>query len=247
MRDGDIDCAESGVHRRSTVKRRQHLLRITAFDEGDWRIIPFESFKNDFLGICEAHRAQGRALAFAFILFDRSHPYVRSALAQQNYWDALNQRAGRYLSVFSLDARPPATTEPEAELRLMYVVDAPRHDHIHLALSQHFDGLDEAKLPCVLFFQVADAQVIDMTLVTLAGTNLSETYNELEAVIGTAADSVARVEDDNAQNAQEIFNLITGALRDRQTRRGLLRLYHVVRPFADLAGVVQLIRFLLGG
>lgn len=228
------------------ANQRIALLRITRFDEGDWRTVPFEALEEDFLEICETHRAQGRALAFAFILFDRSHPYVRSALAQRNYWDALDARSGQQLSVFSLDVRP-ASEKQFTERRGMHAVLAPTPHHIQGALSRYFGDLQEFSLPCVLFFQVADGKVIDTAVAALAETDLTSTYAELEAVIGTAADAVARVEDENAEHAQEIFHLITSALDDRRRKQGLVRLFHAARPVGDLVGVVELLRRLLAG
>lgn len=221
------------------------MLRITEFAEGSWRTVPFESLEHRFLDICESHRAQGRALAFAFILFDRTHPYVRSALAQQHYWDALDETSGRNISVFSLDVRPASTGEvPES--RSMYGSVAPSYDRISAALSKYFDGLHSVTLPCVLFFQVADGRVIDTAAATLSQMDLPTTYRELEAVIGTAAEAVAKVKDENARNAQEIFNLIAAALRDRQQMNGIVHLYHAARPIAELAIMSELLRWMLG-
>jgi hypothetical protein len=142
-------------------------------------------------------------LAFAFILFDRSHPYVRSVLARQHYWDALDQRAGQHLSVFSLDVRP-AGGKAAAENRSMYAIEAPNYERASAALANYFDGLGNVTKPCVLFFQVAGEKVIDTAAVTVSQTDLTTTYSELEAVIGAAADAVAKVSNENAKRSGDL-------------------------------------------
>ena len=87
--------------------------RVASFSDGSWRRHSWEDFEDRFFDTCEAHRAQGRALAFALILADREHPYVRSVLENQAYWDSLDDLAGQNLSVFCFDvrSRPPERIE----------------------------------------------------------------------------------------------------------------------------------------
>lgn len=66
----------------------------------------YDEFESDFLRICETHREEGRALAFAFILYDFTSPQVAKVLRDQDYWNALDQLSGKYLTVFSFHTRP---------------------------------------------------------------------------------------------------------------------------------------------
>jgi hypothetical protein len=125
----------------------------------------------------------------------------------------------------------------------MYIAEAPSYDRVTAALSHYFDGLDSITMPCVLFFQVADAKVIGTTAVTLKQTDLATTYRELEGVIGTAADAVARVPDENAKNASEIFHLIVVALREKEQKEGAIRVFNAVRPLAERALIMELLRW----
>lgn len=208
--------------------------RITTFADGDWREVSFDRFEREFLDICQAHRAQGRALAFAFILCDRSHPYVREALAHQFYWDALDARSGTHLSVFSFDVRCRAV-ETGAAMNVVYTIQAPSVEQQSAALSEYFEDLSAEDLPCVLFFQVDDGMVVDTECVTIQGEGLEATYQELENLIGTAADAVAGVEAESAENSQAIFNLIKISLRSRSEQQVGSRFVEFVRPYRQLA------------
>ena len=217
------------------------MLRITAYRTGEWRSVSAEDFESRFLEICQSHRAQGRALAFAFILFDRAHPYVRNALAQQHYWEALDERSGRSLSVFSIDVRGGAEG---SERRWMNTVQSPSLDRVRQVLSDHFEGAEAITTPCVLFFQVADGKLVDSAVVQIAANGLTDTYEELESVIGTAADAVNQVQDVNAGNANEIFNLIVSALRERQRMKGFVKIYHLSQPVVQIGAAVQAVYWL---
>ena len=46
----------------------------------------FESFKEQMLNICMKHRADGRAQAFAFILFDFTNPHISKIINDRDYW-----------------------------------------------------------------------------------------------------------------------------------------------------------------
>ena len=50
----------------------------------------FDSFEQEFHHICEAHRSQGRAMAFAFILYDKNSPEIKKVLNDPDYWDSLS-------------------------------------------------------------------------------------------------------------------------------------------------------------
>lgn len=219
---------------------------ITTYREGEWRTISVEDFEHRFFEVCKAHRAQGRALAFAFILFDRSHAYVRGALAQQNYWDALDEIAGRRLSVFSLDVRPPQTTG-RTELRWMHVAETVRFADQHQdVLTDLFGEVTVRELPCVIFFQVDHEDLVDAFAVRLRADGLGQTYEELKGVIGAASDAVSHVTDENAEHAREVFHLVRGALDDYALKRSAIRVIKLARPVASVGGAVHFIRLILG-
>lgn len=61
-------------------------------------------FQERFLEGRAEHRDSGRALAFAFLLYDLRHPEVLKLLRGSDYWPALDSLSGEYQVVFSLQS-----------------------------------------------------------------------------------------------------------------------------------------------
>ena len=54
--------------------------------------------------ICERHLAQGRAWAFALLMYDFTNRAVRSIIEHDPYWNELDELTGTDLTVFSVHA-----------------------------------------------------------------------------------------------------------------------------------------------
>lgn len=225
------------------------MWQITEHVGNKRRGMSLDDFRTRFLAECTAHRAQGRALAFAFILFDARQPHLRRALEQDAYWESLDELSGRLLTVFSFDTRPqPRPERPPADAVRMIVdirtfgVDLPRD-----LLTQHFPGLTLDQLPCVLFFQVDREEVIDSCAVGLAvkAVDPEAAYNELASVIAAATTSLRNVQDENASNARELYQLIVEGLRDRRIKQSLFSAYRGAKNVASAAGILKLISSLV--
>src|SRR6266480_728147 len=57
-------------------------------------------FREKVIAICNEHRAEKRALVFAFLLFDRRHAQVARVLDDSRFYETLNAIAGSLLTVF---------------------------------------------------------------------------------------------------------------------------------------------------
>lgn len=66
-----------------------------------------KSFSERMVDICNKHRKENRAMAFAFILYDLQNPQVSKILNDREYWLALNDISGKYLTIFSLNYQKP--------------------------------------------------------------------------------------------------------------------------------------------
>lgn len=204
-----------------------------------------DDFETRFLEICEAHRAQGRALAFAFLLFDLRQPHLRHALADGAYWDALDSLSGRTLTVFAFDLPHLArrVAEPEAAylVREMTAVEWARPEEATEAVRRYFPVLTRFDLPCVLFFQVESARVTDSFAIGLGRHHdgIEAAFNELNDVLGKAVAALAQVEDENARNAREILALVRSEMETRnQLQRGL-RIFRGVQKASAAVGLAK--------
>ncbi|HOH71059.1 MAG TPA: hypothetical protein PK984_04040 [Paludibacteraceae bacterium] len=64
-----------------------------------------EGFKDFFIQKCKQHKSEGRALAFAFIVYDFENHTITNILKDKNYWSALDKISGNMLSVFYINSQ----------------------------------------------------------------------------------------------------------------------------------------------
>lgn len=60
-------------------------------------------FKDELLNICREHFVEGRALAFAFIVYRLSDPHINKILDDSHYFAALDEISGKKLTIFYID------------------------------------------------------------------------------------------------------------------------------------------------
>lgn len=141
---------------------------IPIFEQGSGRGIGhgLDSFLARFDEICSAHLAQGRAKAFAFILYDFTNDSIQKILRNQGVFAQLDRLAGRDLSVFYLHAGTRRAIE---------------------AFNAHFFSVlgveDQATLPCVVFFRVDGESIEDVQIAALDSADLIHGFHELYGVI----------------------------------------------------------------
>jgi hypothetical protein len=223
------------------------MWQITEHAREGRRTLSPADFDRDFLALCEAHRAQGRALAFAFIVFDARAPHLRKAIEDDAYWEAFDALSGRELTVFTFMAyfHDRAAREPPHAMRAMFGVPANLAAIPQNRLAELFPGLGRSKLPAVLFFQVDKGEVLGSIAASLSVEGDPATaYNEVAGVLKTALESIEAVDDENAGNARAIFGLIESALKDRARARKAVAIYNGVRKL-PLTGILKIVHGLL--
>lgn len=155
----------------------------------------YAEFRERFLEICAEHRNAGRALAFAFLMFDVDSPEVIKMLRDADYWGALHKISGKYLSVFTLVAHQPRESH-RVENRMMVAVGPAAADpgmKIQLILRSYF-GIDEKlKLPAMLFFAVAKGRVSGYSLIQLEAGGVEATFNEIRGLLQDTAAVLAKL------------------------------------------------------
>ena len=185
----------------------------------------YSEFESNFLQICQTHREEGKAMAFAFILYDFTAPQIAKVLRDRDYWNALDQLSGKYLTVFSFHSSP-ATANLASQQHEggdvyynMLAVRVSQREPMDggKLLKKYFELGKDITLPSVVFFQVTDKGVADAFLVQIQARKVENAFIEIQDIIKTAKSSVSMVLDENRGNAHEIFNLIRRGLDDRNT------------------------------
>jgi len=204
--------------------------------EGNKQGYSLEEFDRAFISICQSHRESGRALAFAFILFDYTHPEVRKVLEDQAYWDALDHISGVYLTVFSfhLKSRLKRRTNPRKSNH------GSNHDPGLEDPNRFVDSRFGIKLPrsrpLLLFFQVRDHKISRRFIYELKADSVEIAFSEIRDALVDAVESVEHVLPEYRNNTEEIFREMENSLSQRKLLRKLSGIMKTVRHLKDWLG-----------
>lgn len=173
-----------------------------------------DNLRNYIMQVCQTHKSENRALAFAFIVADLHNPHVNKILHDHNYINALHEISGKTLTVFFLMDNYVNRT----------IIDSSNSNRILLELGvQSLNGppslmpkqlaeilIEEEILetPCILFFQVEDYNVTDFFITKLNENRIEDGFLEIKDIIEKAVKSLAIVKPENRKNSKELFNLI---------------------------------------
>lgn len=216
--------------------------------------------ENDFLDkileICDEHKKQKRALAFAFLIYDIEDASVRNVLENTVYWEALNKVAGKHLTVFYIESKLPQKTTPVSKVNVasqplpgvMECLTGVNLGNLGLfgakdKVAKSFGLPAEVKTPLVLFFQTDGKNVLDHFIVTLDTTRTEDSFLELKAHIDCAVASVKSVPDENYDNHVPVFELIRN-----EVQKGI-RIRFISKKIVPKIGagtVLALVKFFTG-
>lgn len=178
--------------------------------------VDFDVFIDNFQRICKYHQSQGRASAFAFIIYDFHNPHLQKVLMDTDYWNTLDKTSGYFLTVFSLFEEPTKhkLNETLFPKRVKMKFEAVKVDTTKdLGLSYReiielFFGGSDFPSPSVLFFQVDNDQVSDYFFVELKENKIEEGFNELKELIDHSVEAIKDIAPENKKNYREIFQML---------------------------------------
>jgi len=197
--------------------------------DGKINYIEKNEFKGSIVELCERHEDKGRALAFAFLIYDFENPQIIKVLDDRDYWNALHQISGNLLSIYYIHSREQNFAEDleEAspiEKRGLYKGTTEENYQIVVPMLKNYFALDNyVKLPCVLFFQTNGQMVTDYFLVELKEGKIEESFLEIKSYIKAAVESLAMIEKENYSNSHGIFNNLKQSVGFEKNKKMLFR------------------------
>lgn len=194
------------------------------------------SFREYLLSLCEKHKKEGRALAFAFIVYDFEDNTIQEILGNERYWMSLDKISGKYLTIFYINSENSYLEKRLEEIYFDELSESSSNDGIMHNMRQIYSrstpldqtinflkdefGISEyIKHPFVIFFQSDGEKLLDSFVVALNDQKLEDSFLELKFHIKNAVDSVSIVSKENYNNHQEIFNLIKSDVKNGKTLR----------------------------
>lgn len=207
-----------------------------------------DSFRDKMIQICNQHRKENRALAFAFILYDFENPHLWKILNDREYWLALNRISGEYLTVFSLNykekRRPRSRQSFDSGSKVIQMlVNVPVSYNPSIGtnelIKKYFGETIEVKYPAILFFQVDNDKVIDSLLIELKEDSIEPAFNELKGFIRSAVDALKLISKDNRGNIHEVFDCLERNVESKKTTRNVKRVF---KNAGNIVGLISSIR-----
>lgn len=170
------------------------------------------------LNVCEQHKDEKRALAFAFIISDLDDPQINKILRDDDYVNALHNISGKYLTIFYLndnyvDKRiTKANNSNQIRLELgVHKIDAPSILSPKF-IAKNLINRDNLPSPSILFFQVKDKIITDYTFAQIRENEVEKGFNEMKEIIKIAIESFNQVKEENKINFNELFILLKASI-----------------------------------
>lgn len=123
-----------------------------------------KDFLNNFLSICERHKDEKLAKAFALILYDFHNKALRSLIKDFGAFIKLDRLSGKDISVFYLDSKNKNSITTFNNI-----------------FNKAFEIDENIKKPFVIFFNVEDNDVKDIKVIELEQSNIIFAFQELHS------------------------------------------------------------------
>lgn len=223
-----------------------------------------ESLKKSIMETCENHKKEGRALAFAFIVYDFENHTIPEILKNKDYWSSLDKISGKRLSIFYINSQDEYYNQRQEEIYqeaqkrmswnaekgvMSYLVPITRKptptDNAIRYLRKEFEIEENINTPFVIFFQLNnDNYISDSFIVGLKKEKLEDAFLELRNHIRKAVNSLDKVLPENYGNHQEIFNLIKTEV---ESGKFYIFVNDKIKKNLTLGTLISIAKFFFGG
>jgi hypothetical protein len=188
-----------------------------------------DDFNQSIIDVCNKHREESRALAFAFLIYDFENPQIIKILNDKDYWNALHMISGEYLSIYYIHSRESTfgedlATTSNIEKRGLYPIDGNNNlGIIQPMLKRYLELNEDVKNPSILFFQVDGTLICDYFLIELNEEKIEESFLELRDYISSAVTRLKMIAPENYGNVQPIFESLKQGVSSTKFRKILFK------------------------
>lgn len=205
------------------------MVPLKIFKNGRVHELNTEDFSHGIIELCEKHREESRALAFAFLIYDFRNPQIIKVLEDADYWNALDVISGKFLSIYYIHSRERNFAEDlaaanDVERRGMHPINAGITIDKLAPMLKNYLSLDRnVKLPSILFFQVEGKLISDYFLIELFEESIEKSFIELKDYILAAVKRLKMIDPEYYGNFQPIFESLKQGVDSTRFRKVLFR------------------------
>jgi hypothetical protein len=205
----------------------------------------FQSFHENMIKICNEHINDGRALAFAFILYDFTNESLVKALQNKVNWKALHELSGKYLTVFSIHTKgrqrvrannPASDNRFTQYMTTISSYESPKESE-NLLLKKYFKS--DVKFPAILFFQVDKLKVIDSVIFELEAQGEDNIYYEMKNYIIAAVKALQNIPEGSNEDNLDIFRELKGNVNQVQAKKNYKKVGKKVMQIGEILALIS--------
>jgi len=210
------------------------MVPLKILQNGHIQELASDDFNKGVIELCEKHRNESRALAFAFLLYDFKNPQIIKVLEDIDYWNALNTISGKYPSIYYIHTKEQIFGEDlkasdGIEKRALYPISGGADLATIVPMLKKYLALDtDVKLPSILFFQVEGKLISDYYIIELSEKTIEKSFIELKDYITEAVKSLKRIDPTCYENYQPIFECLKKEIKSEKFRKVS---FHSVQKF----------------
>jgi len=201
------------------------MVPLKILQDGYVHELSSDDFSKEVIELCEKHRNENRALAFAFLLYDFENPQIIKVLEDTDYWNALNVISGKYLSVYYINTKEQFFAEDlnasdGIEKRGLYPIKGGSKLETIIPMLKKYLALEtDVRMPSILFFQVEGELISDYYIIELSEETIENSFIELKAYIAEAVKSLKRIDPTCYKNYQPIFECLKKEVKSEKFRK----------------------------
>jgi hypothetical protein len=160
------------------------------------------------------------------------------------------QISGNMLTVFSFQSGRerdwsrirPTPKSDDSTAAQMHIVDFMATDESNEELQELLEIDGPLQLPCMLFFQVRDNELIDTFMINLLQKTKDEAFIEVRSILTLTAEALREIPERTRDHNQYIFDILTQSLRNKKFDIVVVRLakkaWNLVTAFAVIVGLL---------
>lgn len=206
----------------------------------------FDSFREEMMKICSRQKEEQRALAFAFILYDFENPHLWKVLNDNQYWLALNEISGEYLTVFSLNYKEKKEIKKKFDIRSrvayrLSTVTTTSNPSIAIEelVYKYFGENISVSYPAILFFQVDNEVVIDSLLIELKEELIEPAFNELKEYFKISVEALKQIKPENRNNSKVVFDRLERKVKSTSQIKKIKR---AIKNGGNIIGLISSVK-----
>jgi hypothetical protein len=167
---------------------------------------------------------------FGAIIYSNRHPHIKKVLKDEDYWIALDDISGTRWTIFAARAVEGKTESrggggPPGFLGMMYQVWVEPSQNRQLI---EYLAIESTEKPLfVIFARLKNGQILK-SILNLDDSSMEKAYKRLNSIIRDLTSSVERIEKENIENYESVFNAVEmsmSRIRDIDTLKKLFNVY----------------------